>query len=129
MIDQQEGLHKNHLDDINSKMAEDQYILAFRQYTRAIISFNLFVKIDEESHNRFYGQEDRRLLYMRQYDKIGLEAATGLEKCLESWPNQGQEQFNAMLSLDLIKGFSTQKSCAQKGAWQVSNQEQAWKQS
>ena len=73
---------------MNSRMAEDQYILAFRQYTRAIISFNLFVKMDEESHTKYYGQEDKRLNYMRQYDKIGLQALTDLEKCLESWPNQ-----------------------------------------
>ena len=34
-------------------MQEDQYILAFRQYTRAIISYNFFCKLEEESRYKY----------------------------------------------------------------------------
>ena len=63
--------------------------MAFRQYTRAIISFSFFVKIDEESRHRFLYNEERRLEYMRYFDRIGLDALVYFEKCLESWPFQG----------------------------------------
>lgn len=74
---------------MNTKMTEDTYILAFRQYTRAIISFNFFVKMDEESHNKYHSKEYKRRQFMQEYDRSGLDALTYFEKCLESWPNQG----------------------------------------
>ena len=67
-------------------MRECKYILAFRQYTMAIVSYNFFVKIESESHHKYHGQSERRLDYIRQYDEIGLEALNYFEKCLDSWP-------------------------------------------
>jgi hypothetical protein len=55
-------------------MLEDKYILAFRQYTRAIVSYNFFVKMDGDSHHKYLYHEERRLDYMRHFDRIGLEA-------------------------------------------------------
>lgn len=77
------------LADINTKMLEDRYILAFRQYTRAIISYSHFVKIYSESFHKYLGHEDKRLEYVRQYESIGLDALEYFEKCLSSWPSQG----------------------------------------
>ena len=73
--------------DANQKMIEDKYILAFRQYTHAIISHANFLKIDEESQFKFANNENRRLDYMRGFDEIGLDALEYFEKCLESWPD------------------------------------------
>ena len=70
-------------------MTEDTYILAFRQYTRAIISFNFFVKMDEISHQKYHQKETKRRTFMQHYDKIGLDALQYFEKSLKSWPNQG----------------------------------------
>ena len=84
-----QGHAPGQIDEMNSKMTEDQYILAFRQYTRAIISFNYFVKMDEESHHKYLYKENKRRVYMRQFDRSGLDALEYFEKCLESWPNQG----------------------------------------
>ena len=41
---------KSHNSDFN-KMFEDQYVLAFRQYTRGIIAYNLFIQeIESTKH-------------------------------------------------------------------------------
>lgn len=94
------------LKDLN-KYTEDQYILAFRQYTRAIISFSFFVKIDEESRHRFLYNEERRLEYMRGFDRIGLDALVYFEKCLESWPFQGGDNDQAMTPQQMLtRGLS-----------------------
>ena len=37
------------------KLVENRYILAFRLFTRALISYNMFVKIDTMSHLKFPG--------------------------------------------------------------------------
>ena len=68
-------------------MIEDKYILAFRQYTRAIISHANFIKIDEESQHKYRDHETRRIEYMRNFDDIGLDALQYFEKCLDSWPD------------------------------------------
>lgn len=48
--------------------------------------------MDEESHHKHLYQEDKRLVYMRRYDRIGLDALIDFEKCLDAWPNQGFEE-------------------------------------
>ena len=57
-------IKKSTTDEMNTKMTEDTYILAFRQYTRAIISFNFFVKMDEESHHKYHSRETKRRIFM-----------------------------------------------------------------
>ena len=39
--------------EMGNKIFEDQLILAFRQYTRGIISYNYFVMLDDESRHKF----------------------------------------------------------------------------
>ena len=58
-------IKKSTTDEMNTKMTEDTYILAFRQYTRAIISFNFFVKMDEESHHKYHSKEHKRRQFMQ----------------------------------------------------------------
>ena len=80
-------------EELNQRMTEDQYILAFRQYTRAIISYNFFVLMEEESRHRFlFDSEKRRLNHMRLYDRVALEALEYFEKCLSSWPDPNMVQ-------------------------------------
>ena len=83
---------------MHSKMRDDYFILAFRQYTRAIISYNYFVKVDEESRHKYLYHEDRRLEHLRHFDNIGLDALEYLEKCLNSWPSQGQNSATSPLN-------------------------------
>ena len=74
-------------DGMNQMQEEDVFILSFRQYTRAIISYNFYVKMDEESHHKYLYHADRRIDFMRQYDGIGLNALEYFEKCLLSCPD------------------------------------------
>ena len=55
-------------------MLESKFILAFRQYTRAIVSYNFFVKMESESHNKHFYNEEKRLEYMKNFDAPGLDA-------------------------------------------------------
>jgi len=55
-------------------MLESKFILAFRQYTRAIVSYNFFVKMESESHHKYFYNEEKRLEFMRQFDATGLDA-------------------------------------------------------
>ena len=57
---------------MGSKIVEDQLILAFRQYTRGIVSYNYFVTLDEKSRYRYQGNEKQRIDYLLQVeDKAG----------------------------------------------------------
>ena len=70
-------------------------------------AFSCFVKIDEESRQRFLYNEERRLEYMRCFDRIGLDALVYFEKCLESWPFQGGFNEHAMTPhIMLSRGLS-----------------------
>ena len=67
-------------------------------YTRAIVSFNLFVQIDEDSRLKYLHNEDRRLEYMLEYDHIALDALNALENCLSEWPTLIDGQYNFKIS-------------------------------
>ena len=76
---------------IPHNLEEEQFILAFRQYTQAIISYNFYVKMDEESRHKFLYHADRRIDFMRQFDHIALDALHYFDLCLVSWPDQSSQ--------------------------------------
>lgn len=74
------------LQKIHSKLIEDKYFLAFRQYTRAIVSYNLFVTMDIESRAKFSAHDKSWVEHRKQFDQIGFDALDYFQKSLDSWP-------------------------------------------
>ena len=65
-------------------------ILAFRRYTRGIISYNYFVTLDEESRHRFRGNEKQRVEHILQVEDTANDAMIYLSESLETMPDFGQ---------------------------------------
>ena len=73
--------------EMNNKIFEDQLILAFRQYTRGIISYNNFVTLDEESRYKFMGDEIKRIEYLLSVEDMSYDAMIYFTKCLQTMPD------------------------------------------
>ena len=69
-------------------------MLAFRKYTQAVTTYELFVEQDEQSRIKFNSNPEQRLEYLSQYEHIGFQALDQFLECLETWPNQliGKEE-------------------------------------
>ena len=75
---------------MTNKFLEDKLILAFRQYTRGIISYNYFVTLDEKSRYHYQDDENQRIEYIRQFEDKANDAMTFLMKCLDTLPDCSQ---------------------------------------
>lgn len=71
---------------MNMRTWEDKCVLAFRKYTQAVITYDLFVKKDEASRLRHLHDDEQRLDFLQQFEQIGLEALELLESSLNEWP-------------------------------------------
>ena len=75
--------------ELREIIIENQFILCFRMYTRAIISSQKFLAYDESFRLKYHNEQNGHKMYLQslvEYDRIGLDAIEHFEKCLETLP-------------------------------------------